>query len=324
MARAGLAIAEEIEHHQWIVLAHGVLSGVYVELLAFAAARGQIERARALAQAIRSDYLVHATTMQLALICLAQGELAQAAAHFATMPEQGGTAQLTLQRMIQRGRAELALASGEPTLALDLVEGLIATAVNLTAEGVIPALWLLRGQALAALGHPAEAEAVLRSVEVAAQQRGLRPLLRRIHLALGTVYQAQARRAEAEGAFTTARVITEELAAGVPDEPVPGRSGESLRAQFLRAATAPIPPPRPLTARQATKRDSGGLTARESQVAALIAQGLSNRAIAAALVVSERTVTTHITSVLTKLGFASRAQIAAWVVEHGQGKAEAR
>ena len=87
MARAGLAIAEEIEHHQWIVLAHGVLSGVYVELLAFAAARGQIERARALAQAIRSDYLVHATTMQLALICLAQGELAQAAAHFATMPE---------------------------------------------------------------------------------------------------------------------------------------------------------------------------------------------------------------------------------------------
>jgi DNA-binding NarL/FixJ family response regulator len=47
-------------------------------------------------------------------------------------------------------------------------------------------------------------------------------------------------------------------------------------------------------------------------VAALIAQGKSNREIATALVVSERTVTTHISNIFSKLGFTSRAQVAAW------------
>jgi len=59
------------------------------------------------------------------------------------------------------------------------------------------------------------------------------------------------------------------------------------------------------------------LTAREGEVAALIAQGLSNREIAARLVIAERTAEGHVQSILNKLGFNSRAQIAAWAVEHG-------
>jgi DNA-binding NarL/FixJ family response regulator len=54
------------------------------------------------------------------------------------------------------------------------------------------------------------------------------------------------------------------------------------------------------------------LTEREREVATLIAQGLSNRDIAQTLVVAERTVTTHITSIFTKLGFTSRVQVATW------------
>ena len=61
----------------------------------------------------------------------------------------------------------------------------------------------------------------------------------------------------------------------------------------------------------------GGLTGREREVATLVATGKSNRAIADELVVSERTVESHVTNILGKLGFTSRAQIAAWVVEHG-------
>jgi len=57
-----------------------------------------------------------------------------------------------------------------------------------------------------------------------------------------------------------------------------------------------------------------GLTARERQVAELVAKGLSNRGIADALVISERTAQNHVQHVLTKLGFSTRAQIAAWVV----------
>jgi predicted ATPase/DNA-binding CsgD family transcriptional regulator len=59
------------------------------------------------------------------------------------------------------------------------------------------------------------------------------------------------------------------------------------------------------------------LTAREREVAALIAHGLSNRQIASRLVIAERTAEGHVQSILNKLGFGSRAQIAAWAVEHG-------
>ncbi|MEU7814328.1 LuxR C-terminal-related transcriptional regulator [Pseudonocardia sp. NPDC049154] len=55
------------------------------------------------------------------------------------------------------------------------------------------------------------------------------------------------------------------------------------------------------------------LTRREEEVAALVADGLSNREIAARLVLSLRTVEAHMERILNKLGFRSRAQVAAWV-----------
>ena len=55
------------------------------------------------------------------------------------------------------------------------------------------------------------------------------------------------------------------------------------------------------------------LSAREREVAGLVAQGRSNRDIAAALFVSERTAANHVQHILTKLGFSNRSQIAAWV-----------
>ncbi|GAF49268.1 protein kinase domain-containing protein [Rhodococcus wratislaviensis] len=57
------------------------------------------------------------------------------------------------------------------------------------------------------------------------------------------------------------------------------------------------------------------LTKRERQVADLIAEGLTNQAIADRLVISPRTAQGHVEHILTKLGFTSRTQIAAWVVE---------
>ncbi len=56
------------------------------------------------------------------------------------------------------------------------------------------------------------------------------------------------------------------------------------------------------------------LTDRERQVAALVAQGSSNREIAGTFFLSERTVESHVQHILNKLGFRSRAQIAAWAV----------
>jgi DNA-binding NarL/FixJ family response regulator len=59
------------------------------------------------------------------------------------------------------------------------------------------------------------------------------------------------------------------------------------------------------------------LTAREREVAALIAQGKTNRTIAEQFILSERTVEGHVTNILTKLGCTTRTQIATWAVEKG-------
>lgn len=66
------------------------------------------------------------------------------------------------------------------------------------------------------------------------------------------------------------------------------------------------------------RRGGGGLSQREAQVAAYVAQGLTNRQIAAAEHISERTVETHIRHIFSKLGFATRAQLAAWHAASGE------
>jgi DNA-binding NarL/FixJ family response regulator len=60
-----------------------------------------------------------------------------------------------------------------------------------------------------------------------------------------------------------------------------------------------------------------GLTRREAEVLRLVAQGRSNREIAAALSVSPRTVDGHVANLLGKLGLDSRAAAAAFAVRHG-------
>lgn len=62
-----------------------------------------------------------------------------------------------------------------------------------------------------------------------------------------------------------------------------------------------------------------GLTEREREVLALIADGRSNREIARALVLSEKTVKTHVSNILMKLDLADRTQAALWAVRHGIG-----
>lgn len=76
-------------------------------------------------------------------------------------------------------------------------------------------------------------------------------------------------------------------------------------------------PAHPLTPRQAAKQEFGGLTGREREVALLVALGESNREIAAKLVISERTVESHVGNILNKLGLDTRGQIRKWVNEKG-------
>jgi predicted ATPase/DNA-binding CsgD family transcriptional regulator len=70
---------------------------------------------------------------------------------------------------------------------------------------------------------------------------------------------------------------------------------------------------RPTTPAPRAAADDSGLTKREREVARLIAEGLSNREIAARLVVAQRTAEGHVENILSKLGFTSRAQVAGWL-----------
>ncbi|MCZ0975240.1 helix-turn-helix transcriptional regulator [Streptomyces albulus] len=58
-----------------------------------------------------------------------------------------------------------------------------------------------------------------------------------------------------------------------------------------------------------------GLTRRESQVAELVAEGLTNKDIAARLTIAQRTAENHVERILGKLGLTSRTQLALWTYE---------
>lgn len=66
---------------------------------------------------------------------------------------------------------------------------------------------------------------------------------------------------------------------------------------------------------------AGGLTKRELEIAALVADGMSNREVAETLVISRRTVDGHVEHILAKLDFTSRTQVAAWMAARTTGAA---
>jgi predicted ATPase/DNA-binding CsgD family transcriptional regulator len=307
-AQASLEIATEIEHGLWMTFAHYLLGSLAHDLLAWPLARRHLEQAVEQGQASGSLFWRRITRAALAMTCLAQGDSAQAAALLRDETWTVDGAPTMAQRIIWCACAELELALRQPERALEIVDALI-TSLQIQPGVVIPRLWHLRAEALIALDRADEAGAVLQVACTVAQQQGAAALLWRIWVSIGRLAQAQAQRKVAVGAFSAARLIIEDLAAGIPDAQV--------QDTFLRAATLQLPPRAQPTPRQAARDRSGGLTERERDVAALVAQGQSNRGIATVLILSERTVEKHVERIMAKLGVSTRAQIAAWAVQTG-------
>ena len=105
-------------------------------------------------------------------------------------------------------------------------------------------------------------------------------------------------------------------ARGRPRGTRPERRGQS-RGEGRRAGRRAGGQRRGAGGREADGPRPSPLSPREREVAVLIAQGLTNREIAAGLVVTERTAATHIEHILNKLGLRSRAQVAVWAAEQG-------
>ena len=89
----------------------------------------------------------------------------------------------------------------------------------------------------------------------------------------------------------------------------------AARGPVTMSTTAPAEPfPIPQAAQAPTY--PAGLTAREVEVLRLVAQGLSDAQVAAQLVISPRTVNSHLTSIYNKLGVDSRTAASRFAVEH--------
>jgi len=197
------------------------------------------------------------------------------------------------------------LARGDAVESLATLDRLFETGLNVRSSRDIPVLSWHRGCALARLGRFDDADEALLAAYSSVTALDQPGKLWRICLDRARFYQSDGRVADASALVNEARAIVERLAPCIPDE--------EPRLNFLATATA-----------MCEEIDGGrmkpvealdDLTARERDVALLVARGLSNRQIADELFIGERTVETHVGNVLGKLGFSSRTQIATWVVD---------
>jgi ATP/maltotriose-dependent transcriptional regulator MalT len=172
----------------------------------------------------------------------------------------------------------------------------------------------LLAEILAALGQGEAAEAALCALRDEAVSQNFVARIWSVQITLGKLYLDEKKMAQAEDAFAAAHNVVELAAATILDE--------EQRRGFLERAMAMIPAMPSPAPRQSDLHKFGGLTERERMVTKLVAQGLSNPEIADALVLSKRTVETHISNIMSKLGFDRRAQIIAWAVEKGLNEAE--
>jgi DNA-binding CsgD family transcriptional regulator len=167
----------------------------------------------------------------------------------------------------------------------------------------------LKGEALGKLARREEAEQALEEARLGALARQEQPLLWQIHRALGRQYRYLKRAELAQNNVSSARQVIASLTGAIDDA--------YLREQFSRAALTTLPREKPVPVNRVAKSAFGGLTEREREIVVCIAQGKSNREIAEALIVTKRTVETHINNILYKLDYTSRAQIVAWASEKG-------
>jgi DNA-binding CsgD family transcriptional regulator len=292
--RTALSIATELEQRHYLVAAYNSAGDVLLALLDPVQARAMLSAGLEIAHAVGAGVYLGNMTASLAHAYLLAGDLAKAEATLAP----GMSPEQSPRNLHERRLAEALLAS--------------AAGEGSTTEGEeqpIPALLKLRGEALFALGRAEEAMLALEQAQRGAQDQGALLLLWPIQRALGRVYAASGHKPLAREAFSNAREVIAILSASL-DDPL-------QRERFLEAALSTLPKERPLSARQSARHAFEGLSEREREIARLIAQGSSNREIAAALFISQRTVGTHIGHMYDKLGIDSRAQLVAWAIAKG-------
>jgi DNA-binding CsgD family transcriptional regulator len=252
--------------------------------------RGRLDEARALSRRALGLADGQPLMSHLAVLATAQawgGDPAGAVELF-RQAEAAADAREILEPGLREWRPELVEAlvlAGEPGEAARLLEDWEDAARRLDRKGLIAAATRCRGLIAAAMGDLGVAETLLATAAETGDPAG-KLNAARAQLSLGIVRRRARKKREAREALTSARSTFEAIGA-VSWEQVAvaelGRIGGGVRVE--------------------------GLTASEARVAALVAEGRTNREIASALFLGERTVASHLTHIYAKLGIRSRTEL---------------
>ena len=271
-------------HSADLVGAHGWLAGDGYYAL------GEVRRLRGDAAGARASYadarsLNHSALPGAALLLAAEGR-----------PEDAlGALRVGLADATRLGRAgmllaavEVALAQGEGSYAETLADELEETAAWFGTPGLRARAAQARAALLLADGRYGDAVPLLDAAALVYRDQRHRHALASVHEALATAHRAAGDPTRADAEAATALAIYTRLGAG-PDV-------ERLSARGDRPC---------------------GLTDREAEVLAKVASGATNREVAAALVISEKTVGRHLANIFTKVGVGTRTAAAAWARDNG-------
>ncbi len=307
-AQEALRIATTIAHQEWTAATNGALGQLYLLLLEPDRAVSCLEAGVAGAQVMSSMIWIGYLTPYLALAYILRREFARAEATLKTVMPRDQQPGNFFERQVARVWGELVLAQGEPAIALRIAEQLIVSAPGDARPQPIPHLLALKGEALLALKRLEEAAGALEDAKLGAEQRQAPSTLWRIQRSLGRVYHLFKREDQALREWSEARDIIAKLAATIDET--------ALREHFLQAALQSFPVEKPQSARRAAAEKYNGLTEREIEVLRAVAQGLTDAQVAERLVISQRTVHSHLNSIYSKLGITSRSAATRYAIEH--------
>jgi DNA-binding CsgD family transcriptional regulator/tetratricopeptide (TPR) repeat protein len=228
----------------------------------------------------------------VALLWLARGQAAAAAAAVRRALDETGADRARRSELLA-AYVEILLALGDTAGARTATTELARLAATLDALPLRALAERAEGSVLIAEGAPRAALAPLRRSWAAWQRLEAPYEAARVRALIGTSCRALGDEESAAMEVDAARWVFERL----------GAVHDLARLGAESASPAPAA--------------ASGLTRRETEVLSLIAAGETNRAIAAALVISEHTVARHVQNMLQKLGFSSRASLAAFAVQEG-------
>lgn len=227
----------------------------------------------------------------LALLRLAQGRLDVAKTIIAHALDDESWNRLTRAKLLP-ARVQIAVAAGDLVTAAAAADELDAIASDFDSAPLAAQATLARGRLLLALDDAARACVVLRQAIAQWHDLDAPYETATARLLLGQASRALGDEDNAVASFAAASAVFEALGARL----------EVQAMRDLRGDSAELP---------------AGLTAREAEVLNLVAAGHTNKDVAGALHLSERTVDRHVSNIFAKLGVRSRSAATAFAFEHG-------